>query len=68
MIKERKTRGPKPGVLRDAPYHPERVLKIVKLRQSGLTLAEVGEMFGITPAGVSHLVERWGTWAQEQAQ
>lgn len=70
MIKDRKTRGPQPGILRHEPYYPERVVKIIKLRRSGLTLAEVGNMFGITPAGVSHLCERWGTWfdAQEQAQ
>lgn len=60
------TRGPKRGFTKPTPYYPERVLKIIRLRQSGLTLQEVGGMFGITPAGVSHIVERWGNWAAEQ--
>jgi len=59
-------RGPKPGVLKKTPYHPERVLKIIRLRNSGLTLQEVADTFGMTPAGVSHIVDRWGVWAKEQ--
>lgn len=63
---EKRTRGPKPGCVRETPYYPDRVLKIIKLRKGGLTLQEVAEMFGMTPAGVSHIVARWGNWAAEQ--
>ena len=58
-------RGPKPGTLRKVPYFPERVMKVYKLRSSGLTLREVGDVLNMTPAGVSHVMERWGSWAAE---
>jgi hypothetical protein len=59
-------RGPKPGTLKNAPYYPERVLKMIRLRKSGLTLQEVAKMFDVTPAGVAHIIVRWGDWAEGQ--
>jgi hypothetical protein len=60
-------RGPKPGYTKAAPYYPERVLKMIRLRKSGLTLQEVASMFNVTPAGVAHIIDRWGDWAEGQS-
>lgn len=65
-LEKPRRRGPKPGILRDEPYFPSRVLKIVKLRKSGLTLREIARLSDLTPAGVSHIINRWGTWAEGQ--
>jgi hypothetical protein len=59
-------RGTPPGVLRDEPYFPDKVKKIVNLRDTGYKLQEIGEMFGMTSAGVLHIVTRWGDWARKQ--
>ena len=62
-IKYRK-RGIPPGTTRDEPYYPARVRSIVKMRDSGKTLKEVGQHFSMTVAGVKHIVDRWGDWAR----
>jgi hypothetical protein len=59
-------RGPKPGILRDAPYFPDRVIAVIRMRKRGMTLREIGAEMQMTPAGVSHLINRWGQWAVEQ--
>lgn len=63
---KKRRRGPSPGVLRDSPYYPSRVLKIIKMRKSGEKLQKIADAFQLTPAGVSHLCKRWGEWAEEQ--
>ncbi len=68
VTEQRKKRGPVKGSRRPEPYHPKRVLKMVRLRASGLTLQEVANVFDITPAGVLHIVERWGAWAKKQKE
>lgn len=65
-LKKSRNRGPQPGVLRETPYYPSRVLKIIRMRESGLKLQEIADVFGLTPAGVSHIVKRWGDWANNQ--
>lgn len=62
----KRRRGPPPGVLRDAPYYPSRVLEIVRMRAGGMKLQEIASVFGMTPAGVSHICQRWGRWAETQ--
>jgi len=61
-------RGTPPGILKKEPYFPEKIKKIVKLRDSGYKLNEIGAMFDMTSAGVLHLVTRWGDWARKQAK
>lgn len=63
-----KRRGPLPGQTKATPYYPERVLRIIDLHKKGKSLTEVANIIGITPAGVSHIVNRWGKWAEENAQ
>ena len=57
-------RGSPPGVVKQEPYYPDRVRKIVAMRDKGYTLKQVGEKFGITVAGAKHIIDRWGDWAR----
>lgn len=59
-------RGPLPGFKKEAPFAPERVLKMFELRRKGKRLRDIAEEFGITPAGVGHNLSRWADWEAEQ--
>jgi hypothetical protein len=65
-IENTRRRGPLPGILREEPLFPARVKKIIKMRQSGLTLREIARALDITPAGVNHIIKRWSVWAEGQ--
>lgn len=66
LIKKKGRRGPLPGFKKDVPFAPERVLRMFKLRRSGMKLRAIAAEFGITPAGVAHNLGRWAEWEKAQ--
>ena len=66
QVKKKGRRGPQPGYTKTTPFHPERVLKMFEMRREGKTITQIGEAFGITPAGAAHNLQRWAEWAAAQ--
>lgn len=65
-LEQKKKRGLPPGILKEKPLFPEKILRIIKLRDEGMTLQKIGDEFNMTSAGVLHLYNRWVKWAREQ--
>ena len=58
-------RGPAPGLPRE-PLFPERVLEVVRLRDQGLSYAEIAPVVGCTRMNCCALYNRWRDWARER--
>ena len=60
-------RGPKKGVLKENPRDPEKVMKIIFLRDKmNLDWRTIGKLVGETHQGPYLLYKRWYEWAKEK--
>lgn len=57
-----KKRGPPPGILRDAPIYPEKVLAVVRMRLERKTFAEIADAIGGTRMNACNTYKRWKHW------
>lgn len=64
MTVEKKRRGVPPGILKEEPYFPDKVRKIVQMKDSGVRLVDIAKHFNMSSAGAQHLIKRWGKWAR----
>lgn len=56
-------RGRQPGSESAEPRDPERVLKVVQLREGGKSFGEIGKEIGTTRQAPFLIYNRWRDWA-----
>lgn len=63
MQNKKNRRGPRPYA---SPVKPEKVLEIFQLKREHMLHKDIAERIGVTPAAITHHVQRWAEWAAKQ--